>query len=178
MAKARKAGTLFIFDEPTTGLHFYDMERVVWAFNELIEQGHSIIVIEHNMEVVKCGDHIIDLGPEGGGAGGEIIAKGTPEQIAKVEQSYTGVYLRPYLKDKASPFTPVLEKNLETRHAVPAAADSNAIAIVGAKEHNLKNISLNIPRDRFVVFIGLSGSGNPLLNSENLSSDVSRTYLA
>ena len=98
MAKARKAGTLFIFDEPTTGLHFHDIERLLWAFNELIDQGHSIVVIEHNMEVVKCADHIIDLGPEGGGAGGEIIAKGTPEQIAKVEQSYTGVYLRPYLK--------------------------------------------------------------------------------
>ena len=104
MAKARKAGTLFIFDEPTTGLHFHDIERLLWAFNELIDQGHSIIVIEHNMEVVKCADYIIDLGPEGGGAGGEIIAKGTPEQIAKVEQSYTGVYLRPYLKDKRLAF--------------------------------------------------------------------------
>ena len=90
---------MFIFDEPTTGLHFHDIERLLWAFNELIDQGHSIVVIEHNMEVVKCADHIIDLGPEGGDAGGEIIAKGTPEQIAKVEQSYTGVYLRPYLKD-------------------------------------------------------------------------------
>src|SRR5258705_8876787 len=130
MAKARKAGTLFIFDEPTTGLHFHDIERLLWAFNELIDQGHSIIVIEHNMEVVKCADYIIDLGPEGGGAGGEIIPKGTPGQIHKVEQSYTDVYLRPYLKNNASPFTPVLEKNLETRHAVPAAEESNTIAIV------------------------------------------------
>ncbi len=177
MAKARKAGTLFIFDEPTTGLHFHDIERLLWAFNELIDQGHSIIVIEHNMEVVKCADYIIDLGPEGGGAGGEIIAKGTPEQIAKVEQSYTGVYLRPYLKDKASPFTPVLEKNLETRHAVPAAADSNAIAIVGAKEHNLKNISLNIPRDRFVVFTGLSGSGKSSLAFDIVYAEGQRRYI-
>ena len=177
MAKARKAGTLFIFDEPTTGLHFHDIERLLWAFNELIDQGHSIIVIEHNMEVVKCADYIIDLGPEGGDAGGEIIAKGTPEQIAKVEQSYTGVYLRPYLKDNASPFTPVLEKNLETRHAVPAAADSNAIAIVGAKEHNLKNISLNIPRDRFVVFTGLSGSGKSSLAFDIVYAEGQRRYI-
>ena len=129
------------------------------------------------MEVVKCADYIIDLGPEGGGAGGEIIAKGTPEQIAKVEQSYTGIYLRPYLKDNASPFTPVLEKNLETRYAVPAAADSNAIAIVGAKEHNLKNISLNIPRDRFVVFTGLSGSGKSSLAFDIVYAEGQRRYI-
>ena len=73
---------MFIFDEPTTGLHFHDIERLLWAFNELIDQGHSVVVIEHNMEVVKCADHVIDLGPEGGDKGGEIVATGTPEKIA------------------------------------------------------------------------------------------------
>ena len=111
MAKAKKAGTLFIFDEPTTGLHFHDIERLLWAFNELIDQGHSIVVIEHNLEVIKCADHVIDLGPEGGDGGGFIIATGTPEQVSRVENSYTGVYLRPYLKKAAaSPFVPLLEK--------------------------------------------------------------------
>ena len=120
MAKARKAGTLFIFDEPTTGLHFHDIERLLWAFNELIDQGHSIVVIEHNLEVVKCADHIIDLGPEGGDDGGEIVAMGTPEQIAAVERSHTGVYLRPYLKETAPRrFTPGSGKRSEPRHAVP-----------------------------------------------------------
>jgi excinuclease ABC subunit A len=98
MAKARKAGTLFIFDEPTTGLHFHDIDRLLSAFHELIEQGHSIIVIEHNMEVVKCADHIIDLGPEGGDGGGRVIAMGTPEQVAEVDLSDTGRYLEPYLR--------------------------------------------------------------------------------
>ena len=175
MAKAKKAGTLFIFDEPTTGLHFHDIDRLLWAFNELIDQGHSVIVIEHNMEVVKCADHVIDLGPEGGDKGGEIIARGTPEQIAQVERSYTGIYLRPYLEKKASPFTPTLE-TVASRLAVPAIAD-NAIAIVGAKEHNLKNISLNIPRDRFIVFTGLSGSGKSSLAFDIIYAEGQRRYL-
>ena len=119
MARAKKAGTLFIFDEPTTGLHFHDIDRLLWAFNELIEQGHSVVVIEHNLEVIKCADHIIDLGPEGGDKGGEIVATGTPAQIAAVERSYTGVYLRPYLNKSASPFAPVLKNNLGARRALP-----------------------------------------------------------
>jgi len=176
MARARKAGTLFIFDEPTTGLHFHDIERLLWAFNELIDQGHSVVVIEHNMEVVKCADHIIDLGPEGGDAGGEIVAAGTAAEITRVERSHTGVYLRPYLKTSASPFTPVLE-NVRTVPAAPLAVDQNAIAIVGAKEHNLKNISLNIPRDRFVVFTGLSGSGKSSLAFDIIYAEGQRRYI-
>jgi excinuclease ABC subunit A len=176
MAKAKKAGTLFIFDEPTTGLHFHDIERLLWAFNELIEQGHSVVVIEHNLEVVKCADHVIDLGPEGGDKGGEVVATGTPEQIAQVERSYTGVYLRPYLSKSASPFAPVLI-DVGARRALPSVTDENAIAIVGAKEHNLKNISLNIPRDRFVVFTGLSGSGKSSLAFDIIYAEGQRRYL-
>src|SRR5687768_10372858 len=177
MAKARKAGTLFIFDEPTTGLHFHDIERLLWAFNELIEQGHSIVVIEHNLEVVKCADHIIDLGPEGGDGGGEIVAVGTPADIARCERSHTGVYLRPHLKrDSGSPFVPALE-NPEPQRTAPLAVDMNAIAIVGAKEHNLKNISVNIPRDRFVVFTGLSGSGKSSLAFDIVYAEGQRRYI-
>ena len=85
--------TLFIFDEPTTGLHFHDISKLLRAFDALIERGHSIVVIEHNMEVIKCADWIIDLGPEGGKRGGEIVACGTPEEIVKCERSITGRYL-------------------------------------------------------------------------------------
>ncbi len=177
MAKARKVGTLFIFDEPTTGLHFHDIERLLWAFNELIEQGHSIIVIEHNLEVVKCADHVIDLGPEGGDKGGEVVAAGKPAEIAEIERSFTGVYLRPYLKSSASPFSPAPEKNLSVQRFKGSMADENAIAIVGAKEHNLKNISLNIPRDRFVVFTGLSGSGKSSLAFDIIYAEGQRRYL-
>ena len=175
MARAKKSGTLFIFDEPTTGLHFHDIERLLRAFNELIDQGHSIVVIEHNMEVVKCADHIIDLGPEGGDGGGEIIAIGTPDQIAEVDRSHTGVYLRPYLaRADSSPFAPVLEKSSRVQSS---RVEDNAIMIVGAKEHNLKNISLNIPRDRFVVITGLSGSGKSSLAFDIIYAEGQRRYI-
>lgn len=86
--------TLFIFDEPTTGLHFHDIHRLINAFNALIERGHTVLVIEHNMDIIKCADHIIDLGPEGGNAGGEIVFSGTPEQLAECGRGYTGKYLK------------------------------------------------------------------------------------
>lgn len=89
--------TLFIFDEPTTGLHFHDIARLLSAFSSLIEKGHSVLVIEHNMEVVKEADYVIDLGPEGGDRGGRVVAVGTPEEVAACDESITGQYLRPYL---------------------------------------------------------------------------------
>jgi excinuclease ABC subunit A len=86
--------TLYILDEPTTGLHADDVKRLLYMLNKLIDAGNSIIVIEHNLDVVKCADNIIDLGPEGGLNGGRIVAEGTPEQVAKTAGSYTGQYLR------------------------------------------------------------------------------------
>ena len=86
--------TMFIFDEPTTGLHFHDIKRLMDAFNALISRGHTIVIIEHNMEVIKCADHIIDIGPEGGDRGGNLVACGTPEEVAECEDSYTGQFLR------------------------------------------------------------------------------------
>lgn len=88
------ANTLFIFDEPTTGLHFHDIKKLLKSFQALIGKGHSIIVIEHNLELIKCADYIIDLGPEGGKYGGQIVATGTPEEIAANKESITGLYLK------------------------------------------------------------------------------------
>jgi excinuclease ABC subunit A len=90
----RQDPTLFIFDEPTTGLHFHDIKRLLAAFSALIERGHSVIVIEHNLDVIKCADHIIDLGPEGGNHGGNIVCTGTPEEVAQCKESLTGKYLK------------------------------------------------------------------------------------
>ena len=94
IGQERQEPTLFIFDEPTTGLHFHDIRRLLSVFDALIERGHSIIVIEHNMDIIKCADHVIDLGPEGGAAGGFIVCEGTPEDIAKCEKSITGRFLK------------------------------------------------------------------------------------
>jgi excinuclease ABC subunit A len=90
--------TMFIFDEPTTGLHFHDIKRLMQSFDALISRGHTIVIIEHNMEVVKCADHIIDIGPEGGDRGGSLVACGTPEEVAACEASYTGQFLKEKLK--------------------------------------------------------------------------------
>lgn len=95
--------TLFIFDEPTTGLHFHDIATLLKSLNSLIDKGHTVLIIEHNMDMIKSADWIIDIGPEGGENGGNIVAEGTPEQIAKSEVSYTAKYLKPkliHLQDK------------------------------------------------------------------------------
>ena len=89
--------TVFVFDEPTTGLHFHDIRKLLDAFDALISRGHTVVIIEHNMEVIKCADYVIDLGPEGGDNGGYLVACGTPEEIARCRASYTGMFLSKYL---------------------------------------------------------------------------------
>ncbi len=89
--------TLFIFDEPTTGLHFHDIDTLLKSLNALIDKGHTVIIIEHNMDMIKSADWIIDIGPEGGETGGRVVAEGTPEQIADSKTSYTAKYLKPKL---------------------------------------------------------------------------------
>jgi excinuclease ABC subunit A len=97
LAKTNTDQTLYFFDEPTTGLHFEDISRLLNSFNELVNNGHSVIIIEHNLDVIKCADWIIDIGPEGGFGGGQIVATGTPEEIAKIPESHTGKFLKEIL---------------------------------------------------------------------------------
>ncbi|WP_170463899.1 excinuclease ABC subunit UvrA [Ruegeria arenilitoris] len=99
LSKRSTGRTLYILDEPTTGLHFEDVRKLLEVLHELVDQGNSVVVIEHNLDVVKTADHIIDIGPEGGDGGGEIVATGTPEKVAEVERSHTGRYLKPMLKN-------------------------------------------------------------------------------
>ena len=185
MARETKAHTLFLFDEPTIGLHFTDIEKLLGALQRLVDRGHSLVVIEHNMEVVKAADHVIDLGPEGGSGGGQVVAAGTPEQVAANQTSHTARYLRAALggaemvRDAGSHYTPktlVAPASGRWPHR-PEAGATGLMRIVGAKEHNLKNLSLDLPRDRFIVVTGLSGSGKSTLAFDILYTEGQRRYL-
>lgn len=111
LSKRATGRTLYILDEPTTGLHFEDVRKLLEVLHELVDSGNTMIVIEHNLEVVKTADWIVDMGPEGGSGGGRVVAQGTPEDVAKVKDSYTGQYLKEYLKPAARRSAPALKKS-------------------------------------------------------------------
>jgi len=171
-ALARK-GTLFLFDEPTTGLHFDDIARLMRALRKLLDAGHSLVVIEHNLDVIRASDWLIDLGPEGGDGGGRIVAVGTPEQVREMAGTSTGDALRDYeLALGPSRFA--------AREPQPRALPTmgrDAIQIVNAREHNLKNLSVDIPRGKFSVVTGVSGSGKSTLAFDILFNEGQRRYL-
>ena len=98
LSKRSTGRTLYILDEPTTGLHFADVDKLMYVLNRLVDDGNTVLVIEHNLDVIKCADHIIDLGPDGGDGGGTIVATGTPEEVAMCPESYTGQYLKRILE--------------------------------------------------------------------------------
>lgn len=100
MSKRGTGKTIYVLDEPTTGLHFADVHKLVEILRKLSDGGNTVVVIEHNLDVIKTADYIIDMGPEGGDGGGTVIAQGTPEEICKVPESYTGQFLKPYLESK------------------------------------------------------------------------------
>lgn len=171
----RAASTLLLFDEPTTGLHFDDIARLLVVFHRLVDQGYSLVVIEHNLDVILQADHVIDLGPEAGAAGGEVVATGTPEQIAAARASLTGQHLRDLLDRRSGAALPMAAE--EAASYAPRAPKSNAITIHGAREHNLKNLTLDIPRDEFVVVTGLSGSGKSTLAFDIIFAEGQRRFL-
>ncbi|MBR4020646.1 MAG: excinuclease ABC subunit UvrA, partial [Firmicutes bacterium] len=98
LSKRSTGKTLYILDEPTTGLHFADVDKLMLVLNKLVDAGNTVVVIEHNLDVIKCADHVIDLGPEGGNRGGTVVATGTPEEVAECPESYTGHFLKKMLK--------------------------------------------------------------------------------
>jgi len=171
----RTKDALFIFDEPTIGLHFHDISKLLDAFNRLIADGNSVVVIEHNPEVIKCADHVIDLGPEGGDGGGCIVASGTPEEVACSGSSYTGRHLSLCL-DGSSRIA-VEAQTVKAKKVYPAGANGDSIVVRGAREHNLKDLNLSIPRDKLVVITGVSGSGKSTLAFDILFAEGQRRYL-
>lgn len=171
--------TLFLFDEPTTGLHFDDVRVLLQVFQRLVDAGHSVLVIEHNLDVIKCADWVIDIGPEAGARGGKIVACGTPEAIAENDLSHTGTFLRNTLPQSGASGSWQLAEAKPTRgYALSSLSHSpTAISINGAREHNLKNLSLDIPRNQFVVITGVSGSGKSTLAFDLLFNEGQRRFL-
>ncbi len=174
-AKVAKKGSLFLFDEPTTGLHFDDVARLMRAFRKLLGAGHTLLIIEHNLDVIRAADWVIDLGPEGGAGGGELIVAGAPADVAAHPTSHTGEALRDYAK-AMSPADPQ-GRPLQAALREPRRAAATRIDILHAREHNLKNISVSIPHDKFTVITGVSGSGKSTLAFDILFNEGQRRYL-
>ncbi|HEX4330765.1 MAG TPA: excinuclease ABC subunit UvrA [Usitatibacter sp.] len=179
---------VFLFDEPTTGLHFEDVSKLLKSFRKLLAAGHSLIVIEHNLDVIRASDWVIDLGPEGGDAGGEVVTTGTPKQVMGHATSHTGKALRDY-EEALSPAQHHLRTSALSSAAIGA---SNAVAtaeqripyraqkyiqVRHAREHNLKGIDVQIPREKFTVVTGVSGSGKSTLAFDILFAEGQRRYL-
>ncbi|HUA88739.1 MAG TPA: excinuclease ABC subunit UvrA [Steroidobacteraceae bacterium] len=171
-------GKLFLFDEPTTGLHFEDVAKLLRAFRKLLVAGHSLLVIEHNLDIIRAADWIIDLGPEGGDRGGEIVCAGTAAEVRAHPRSFTGQALKAYEEALSCGATqPALAQVAEAAAPYAPARGRNAVVIHNAREHNLKSIDVEIPRDRFTVVTGVSGSGKSTLAFDILFNEGQRRYL-
>ncbi len=178
-----RRGTLFLFDEPTTGLHFDDIAKLMRAFARLLDAGNSLIVIEHNLDVIRASDWLIDLGPEGGDGGGELVAEGTPDEVAEHPRSHTGAALREYATALGAGGTGVsdamsmLLNSKRLAQVQRALKAKSSIEIINAREHNLQGLSVEIPRGRFNVVTGVSGSGKSTLAFDILFNEGQRRYL-
>jgi excinuclease ABC subunit A len=170
LCRANTGKTLYILDEPTTGLHFSDVQNLLNVLNRLVDLGNTVVVIEHNTDVIKTSDWVIDLGPEGGEEGGNLVAVGPPEVLAEVAGSYTGQALKRAL---ASP--ELISKG--SGRSRKRARGLSAIEIYGARENNLKNVDAVIPREKMTVISGVSGSGKSSLALDTIFAEGQRRYV-
>ncbi|AKJ68060.1 excinuclease ABC subunit A [Pandoraea thiooxydans] len=176
---------LFMFDEPTTGLHFDDIAKLMRAFGKLLANGHSLIVIEHNLDVIRAADWLIDLGPEGGDGGGRVLCAGTPHTVQQCAESHTGQALLQYERALAALANPShadaagipLQTALRASRARRAVEGEDVVRIVNAREHNLKSLDVDIPHGKFNVITGVSGSGKSTLAFDILFHEGQRRYL-
>lgn len=170
--------SLLIFDEPTTGLHVHDVARLIHLFETLLAEGHSLLCVEHNLQVIAAADWMIDLGPEGGAGGGAILFEGTPAEGARSGSGHTAEHLRAYLDLAPGTSTrPRRGTGRVRRLAATERSSPPSIDIRGAREHNLKNLSLSVPLDTFVVFTGVSGSGKSTIAKDIIYAEGQHRYL-
>ncbi len=164
--------TLYILDEPTTGLHFDDIHKLLNVLHGFTATGNTVVVIEHNLDVLKTADWIIDLGPDGGAGGGHVVAVGTPETIAACEASFTGQALKRLVGGGAH--EAAASRKIKKRAPIPALTH---LTVQGAQQHNLKNIDVSIPRDQMTVCCGPSGSGKSSLAMDTIFAEGQRRYV-
>ncbi|HXT57172.1 MAG TPA: excinuclease ABC subunit UvrA, partial [Pirellulales bacterium] len=173
LVKKSTGRTLYLLDEPTTGLHFADISMLLKVLHDFVEAGNTVLVVEHNLDVIKTADWLIDLGPEGGDDGGRIVAAGTPEEVVLAPESHTGVALASFLKGSEH----AVSRRKTPPHAAHASPSAKAIKVQGARQHNLKSIDVEIPRDQMTVCCGQSGSGKSSLAMDTIYAEGQRRYV-
>ncbi|MBL8898099.1 MAG: excinuclease ABC subunit UvrA [Planctomycetes bacterium] len=172
-ARRAKRGTLYLFDEPSTGLHGADIEKLFRAFQLLLERGDTVIAIEHHLDLIDAADWVVDLGPEGGVAGGALVGAGTPQELRRNEASATGIWLR----KKDALVRPPLAVAAPAAGRAAAERAQRVIALSGVRENNLRDLHLEIPREKLCVVTGVSGSGKSTLAFDVLFQEGQRRYL-
>ena len=175
LVKRSTGKTLYLLDEPTTGLHFADIQLLLKVLHDFVDAGNTVLVVEHNLDVVKTADWVIDLGPEGGAAGGEVVVAGTPEQVAACAASHTGRALAAVLGPR--PTQRGAGRRAATNRSPRRAAGSTRLRVEGACQHNLQGVDVSLPRDRMTVFCGPSGSGKSSLAMDTIYAEGQRRYV-
>ena len=185
LSKRGTGQTMFVLDEPTTGLHFHDIDLLLQVLHSLVDKGNTVVVVEHNLDLIQSADWVIDLGPEGGAGGGILLCQGTPEQVARNPDSYTGLAIKQYLESRESGSTK--PKKSASRRGSKAKVEPIAspltspalqdIRVIGATQHNLKNVDVTIPKQAMTVFCGHSGSGKTSLAMETIYAEGQRRFV-
>ncbi|MEM7784730.1 MAG: excinuclease ABC subunit UvrA, partial [Planctomycetota bacterium] len=170
LVKRSTGKTLYLLDEPTTGLHFADISLLLKVLQNFVDAGNTVLVVEHNLDVIKTADWIIDIGPEGGSGGGTVVVAGTPEDVAACPDSYTGKALKRVLSDRPQLIKPPAKKK-------KAPVQAKHIKVRGAEQHSLRSIDLDIPRDQMTVFSGPSGSGKSSMAMDTIYAEGQRRYV-